>query len=67
MKGGDVLLQRFPSRDGKRWIELPERRDGMFYFRRFYEATTRVPDVGSETLISPVGSGAYTNRRTGRR
>jgi len=34
----DKELQRFPSPDGKRWIELGERPDGPFYFQEFYEA-----------------------------
>jgi len=53
MMEDDKLLQRFPSPDGKRWIELRERPDGMFYFQEFYEATKHIPDYGSETYTSP--------------
>jgi hypothetical protein len=33
----DKELERFPSPDGKRWIELRERPDGLFYFQEFFE------------------------------
>ena len=35
----DKTLQTYPSPDGKRWIELRQRPDGMFYFQEFYEAS----------------------------
>jgi len=36
---GDKLLQRYPSPDGRRWVELRQRPDGKFYFQEFSEAT----------------------------
>jgi hypothetical protein len=50
---GDKLLQRYPSPDGKRWVDLYERRDGLFYFREFYEARDDIPDYGTELYTSP--------------
>ena len=44
----DEELQRFPSPDGKRWIELRERPDGLFYFQEFYEPI--VADPADETM-----------------
>jgi hypothetical protein len=49
----DKLLQRFPSPEGKRWIELRQQSDGLFYFQEFYEASEDIPDYGSETYTSP--------------
>ena len=49
----DKLLEKYPSPDGKRWVELRERPDGMFYFQEFYEARDDVPDYGAETYTSP--------------
>jgi hypothetical protein len=43
----DKELQRFPSPDGKRWIELRERPDGLFYFQEFYEVI--VDNTADET------------------
>jgi hypothetical protein len=44
----DKELQRFPSPDGKRWIELRERPDGLFFFQEFYEPI--VADPADETM-----------------
>ena len=49
----DRLLQRYPSPNGKRWIDLYERHDGRFYFQEFYEARDDLPDYGAETYTSP--------------
>ena len=49
----DKLLQRYPSPDGKRWVDLYERPDGLFYFQEFYEARADIPDYGTETYVSP--------------
>jgi hypothetical protein len=49
----DKLLMRYPSPDGRRWIDLYERSDGLFYFQEFYEARGEVPDYGAETDQSP--------------
>jgi hypothetical protein len=56
----DKLLQRFPSPDGKRWFELRQQSDGLFYFREFSEATDAVPIYGAESYTSPgFRSGLY--------
>ena len=62
---GDKLLQRFPSPDGKRWIDLYENSNGQFYFQEFYEATADdVPAYGAETFIAPGWqSGLYKHRK----
>ena len=58
----DKLLQRFPSPDGKRWIELRQQSDCLFYFQEFYEATDHVPHYGPETFASPgFKSGLYAS------
>jgi hypothetical protein len=49
----DKLIQRFPSPDGNRWIDLYENPAGLFYFQEFYEAGDNVPVYGAETLRSP--------------
>ena len=49
----DKLLQRYPSPDGKRWIDLYEQPDGLFYFQEFYEARDDVPTYGTATYIAP--------------
>ena len=60
----DKLLQRFPSPDGKRWIELHQRPDGMFYFQEFYEAIDNSPHYGSQTYTSPgFRSGLYASAK----
>jgi hypothetical protein len=50
---GDRLLQRFPSPDGERWIDLYENPDGLFYFQEFYVARDDIPNYGTETYTSP--------------
>ena len=56
----DKLLQRFPSPDGKRWFELRQQSDGMFYFQEFSEATDAVPVYGAQSYTSPgFRSGLY--------
>jgi hypothetical protein len=49
MMDDDKLLQRFPSPDGKRWFELRQQSDGMFYFQEFSEATDAVPVYGAQS------------------
>ena len=42
----DKTLQTYPSPDGKRWIELRQRPDGMFYFQEFYDvALDDIPGI----------------------
>jgi hypothetical protein len=60
MEEDDKLLQRFPSPDGKRWFELRQQSDGMFYFQEFSESTDAVPVYGAESYTSPgFRSGLY--------
>ena len=49
----DKTLQTYPSPDGKRWIELRQRPDGMFYFQEFYEAIEDIPGYGPQNYTSP--------------
>jgi hypothetical protein len=48
----DKLLQRFPSPDGKRWFELRQQADGMFYFQECSEATDAMPVYGAQSFAS---------------
>ena len=60
MMDDDKLLQRFPSPDGKRWFELRQQFDGMFYFQEFSETTDAVPVYGGQSYTAPgVRSGLY--------
>ena len=60
MMDDDKLLQRFSSPDGKRWFELRQQSDGMFYFQEFSEATDAVPVYGAQSYTSPgFRSGLY--------
>ena len=49
----DKLIQRFPSPDGNRWIDLYENPDGLSYFQEFHETGDSIPVYGAETLSSP--------------
>ena len=61
---GDKLLQRFPSPDSKRWFELRQQSDGLFYFQEFSEATDPVPIYGAESYTSPgFRSGLYPSAK----
>jgi hypothetical protein len=62
--GSDRLLQRFPSPDGKRWFELREQPDGVFYFQEFSEAPDPVPTCGSPLRMSAgFRSGPYVSAK----
>jgi hypothetical protein len=54
---GDEVLQTYPSPDGRRWLELRKRPDGLFYFQEFREADDEaddnVPAYGAQTFTSP--------------
>ena len=64
MMEGDKLLQRFRSPDGKRWFELRQQSDGMFYFQEFSESTDAVPVYGAESYTSPGWrSGLYASAK----
>jgi hypothetical protein len=61
---GDKLLQRFPSPDGKRWFELRQRPDRLFYFQEFSEAADAVPTYGSQSYVSAgFRSGPYASAK----
>jgi hypothetical protein len=49
----DKLLQRFPSPEGNRWIDLYEQPDGQFYFQEFYEDRDNLPNYGAQIDRSP--------------
>ena len=56
----DKVLQTYPSPDGKRWIELRQRADGLFYFQEFSDAGPHVPEYGDATNTTPgLRSGTY--------
>jgi hypothetical protein len=64
MMEDDKLLQRFPSPDGKRWFELRQQSEGMFYFQEFSEATDHVPVYGAQSYTSPgFRSGLYKSAK----
>jgi hypothetical protein len=50
---GDKLLQRYPSPEGNRWIDLYQQRDGQFYFQEFSEDRGDTPNYGSGTYAAP--------------
>jgi hypothetical protein len=56
----DKTLQTYPSPGGKRWIELRQRPDGLFYFQEFSDAADNVPEYGPATNTTPgLRSGTY--------
>ena len=64
----DKLLQRFQSPDGKRWFELRQQSDGMFYFQEFSESTDAVPVYGAEFLhLAQLSIRSLRQRQSSRR
>jgi hypothetical protein len=59
----DKLLQQYPSPDGKRWIDLYENTDGLFYFQEFYEGRDDIPTYGTGTYTSPGWKSGLYGRR----
>jgi hypothetical protein len=57
----DKELQRFPRPDGKRWIELRERPDGLFYFQEFYKP---IVDPAVETMDDHAITVVWVGRTT---
>jgi hypothetical protein len=56
----DKTLQTYPSPDGKRWIELRQCADGLFYFQEFSDAAPDDPEYGPATNTTPgLRSGTY--------
>jgi hypothetical protein len=56
----DKILQRYPSPDSKRWVELRQQADGLFYFQEFAEAPDNVPEYGAQTnTLQGLRSGTY--------
>ncbi len=56
----DKTLQTYPSPEGKRWIELRQRSDGLFYFQEFSDAAPNDPEYGPAVNTTPgLRSGAY--------
>jgi hypothetical protein len=56
----DKTLQTYPSPDGKRWIELRQCSDGLFYFQEFSDAAPDDPEYGPATNTTPgLRSGTY--------
>jgi len=56
----DKTLQTYPSLDGKRWIELRQRADGLFYFQEFSDAAPDDPEYGPAVNTTPgLRSGPY--------
>ncbi|HTZ67566.1 MAG TPA: hypothetical protein VMA30_00410 [Xanthobacteraceae bacterium] len=49
----DKILQRYPSPDGKRWVDLRQRADGLFYFQEFAAPPDSVPEYGAQTNTVP--------------
>jgi hypothetical protein len=60
----DKLLKRYPSPDGKRWIDLYERPDGLFIFRSFMRPATMFPVTGPRHLYHRDGNLTYTSAST---
>ena len=56
----DKTLQTYPSPDGKRWIELRQCADGLFYFQEFSDAAPHDPEYGPAVNTTPgLRSGTY--------
>jgi hypothetical protein len=56
----DKILQRYPSPDLKRWVDLRQRPDGLFYIQEFAATADNVPEYGAQTNTSPgLRSGTY--------
>lgn len=56
----DKILQRYPSPDLKRWVDLRQRPDGLFYIQEFAATADSVPEYGAQTNTSPgLRSGTY--------
>jgi hypothetical protein len=58
----DKILQRYPSPDLKRWVDLCQQPDGKYYVQEFSAPPKSVPEFGAQTNTSPgLRSGTYKN------
>jgi hypothetical protein len=48
----DKILQRYPSPDLKRWVDLRQQPDGLFYVQEFAATPAGVPEYGAQTDTS---------------
>ena len=56
----DKILQRYPSPDLKRWVDLRQQPDGLFYIQEFSATPASVPEYGAQTNTSSgLRSGTY--------
>jgi len=56
----DKILQRYPSPDLKRWVDLRQQPDGLFYIQEFSVNPDRVPEYGAQSNTLPgLRSGTY--------
>ena len=56
----DKILQRYPSPDLKRWVDLRQQPDGLFYVQEFAATPASVPEYGAQTdTSSGLRSGTY--------
>ncbi len=56
----DKILQRYPSPDLKRWVDLCQRPDGLFYIQEFSATPDSVPEYGAQSNTMPgLRSGTY--------
>jgi hypothetical protein len=64
----DKILQRYPSPDLSRWVDLCQRPDGLFYIQEFSATPDRVPEYGAQTNTLPgLRSGTYNSLQAAER
>ena len=56
----DKILQRYPSPDLKRWVDLRQQPDGLYYVQEFAATPSSVPEYGAQSnTASGLRSGTY--------
>ena len=56
----DKILQRYPSPDLKRWVDLRQQPDGLYYIQEFAATPASVPEYGAQSnTLSGLRSGTY--------
>jgi hypothetical protein len=56
----DKILQRYPSPDLKRWVDLRQQPDGLYYVQEFSATPSSVPEYGAQSnTASGLRSGTY--------
>jgi hypothetical protein len=56
----DKILQRYPSPDLKRWVDLCQQPDGLYYIQEFATTSDSVPEYGAQSNTSSgLRSGTY--------